>query len=142
LVFKAKKQKQKPFGNCTVSLRQGCAAFWRLLQLERGFAGLLLSRVKACFIACFVLSAPDNLTEHLLLSCTFLKCADQPGYKLRFCVCRSLCSLTCPLWEADVHTTCHVHLKTGHLAGTLGILPWAWLTQLTFHLFVFVFLFL
>jgi hypothetical protein len=27
LVFKAKKQKQKPFGNCTVSLRQGRAAF-------------------------------------------------------------------------------------------------------------------
>lgn len=94
-------------------------------SLRGALLGLPLSHVKAHSVACFVLSAPDNLMERLHLSCTFLKCAGQPGHKHRFYVYSSPCSLTCPLWEADVHTTCHVHLKPGHLMGTLGILPWA-----------------
>lgn len=53
----------------------------KTLQLERGFAGgVPLAEYKPSFIACFVLSAPDSLMEHLHLSCTFLRCAGQPGH--------------------------------------------------------------
>lgn len=80
LVFKAKKKKTKPFGNCTASLRWGSADLWRRCSLKGALWGLPLSRVQAHFTARFVLSAPDSLTEHLHPSCTFSRCAGQPEH--------------------------------------------------------------
>lgn len=60
---------------------------------------------------------------------------------LRFYVYSSPRSLTHPLWKANVHNTCHVHLEPGHLVGTQGRVPGYDWWQLLFHQFVLFFLF-
>lgn len=92
-----------------------------------------------CPLRAFCTRQPDG---HLHLSCTFPRCAGSLDTPPRFYVYSSPRSLTRPLWKANVHNSCHVHLKPGHLVGTLGTLPWVWLMTISVSSVCFVFLFL
>lgn len=138
LVFKAKK-KNKPFGNCALRPLAGRCRPMKTLQLERGFAGglpLAVSKPTLLPALCFLhQTAWQNICTWVVHFWGVQGSLDTP---LRFYVYSSPRSLTRPLWKAYVHNTYHVHLKPGHLVGTLGVSPWAWLMTISISFICFV----
>lgn len=112
------------------------------LQLERGFAGgapLAVHKPILLPALCFLhQTAWWNICTWVV---HFWGVQGSPDTPLRFYVYSSPCFLTCPLWKAYVHNTCHVHSKPGHLAGTLGISPRAWPMTISISSICFVFFF-
>lgn len=138
------KKKTQTFGNCTncvlldrAVLTDEDAAAWKGLCW-----GLPLAMYKPTLLPalCFLhQTAWWNICTWVVHFWGVQGSLDTP---LRFYVYSTPCSLTCPLWKAYVHNTRPVHLTPGHLVGTLGILPWAWLMTISISSVCFGFLFL